>query len=439
MSFKIPFSRVTAKIKKEIGTKCSIKPSTSQYIENPVNINVFRVCKETNNLIIPLSLWPNYSKTFPNDYSNTASFIPKIDLFTKETDPKGYRDQDVVFNEAWNNLKTDGHTFLELNTGFGKTCLGTMLAAKTGCKTLVICHLDKVNTQWKESFERFTTAKVQILKTNKIDETADVYICGIKKAYNMRDQLGFVKTVLFDEAHIATTSAATGILLHIYPRFLVGLTATLKRVDGLHSLLELYFGPMNNYIKRNEVKPFTVIKYNTGFKPIVNYRQVFGKVTLDWVGVKNSLSYNKDRQKLICDLVLKYKDRKIMVLVDRIELCKNLISDLKDIESVTGLYGSIKKHNSDARVLIASSSKAGVGFDQPGLDMLIIASDVKNVTQWEGRIRCDDNIIIDLVDDLSTLENHWKLREKWYRKRGATIIVEGKRMLEEPVVQRMLN
>lgn len=427
MSFSIPFSMITEEIKKNIAIKCRIKPSASQYAENPPPIDCFRVSKETKEIFLPLGIWREYYKEFPNNFTLNTNFKTKSPLFTLKTDPKKYRDQDVVFNQAVTELKNNGHTFLSLATGFGKTCLGTQLSSFTKCKTLVICHLDKVNHQWKESFEKFTTAKVQIVKGNKLDETCDVYICGIKKALNIKDKLTTIGigTVIFDEAQISTVSACIGILLHIKPRNLIGLSATPKRPDGLHALLELYFGDMKNFITRNEVKDFTVIKYITNIKPDVKYRLVRGKTTLDWTHIKNSLSYNDKRRKIIIELVRKYQKNKIMVLADRIETCKNLVEDLEMVgENVSGLYGNIKKHDSEARVLIASTSKAGVGFDQPGLDLLIITSDVKNVTQWEGRIRCSNNIVVDMVDDFSTLENHWKIREKWYQKRGATIKVE---------------
>lgn len=433
MSFSIPFSSLTEELKTQIAKECTIKPKPSQYEEDPKPIQIFRVDKEAKRVFIPLGLWKNYTDEFPNDFEYDGIGVKgTIPLFTKETDPKNYRDQDVVYEQAMNQLNDDGYVFLNLATGFGKTCLGTQLSAGCGLKTLVICHLDKVNQQWVESFRKFTDAKVQLVKT-KIDMTADVLVMGIKKAYNLRDKLPMIGTVIFDESHISTTSAATGILLHIQPAYLIGLSATPHRPDGLHSLFDLFFEDPKKFIVRFETKDFVVIKYKTKYKPEVTYSLVKGKSTMNWTNVKNSLSYNKERQLEIVELIRKYNDKKIMVLIDRIQSCKDIIVTLEERgESVTGLYGNIKKHDSDARVLVATTSKAGVGFDQPGLNMLIITSDVKTVAQWEGRIRCSNNLIIDMVDDFRTLENHWNIREKWYRKRGAEIQYHGeKRMISK--------
>jgi len=64
-------------------------------------------------------------------------------------------------------------------------------------------------------------------------------------------------------------------------------------------------------------------------------------------------------------------------------------------------------------------------LDDPSLTMLIVAADMKNVKQCEGRIRTKDNIVYDVVDNYRTLETHWSIREKWYLKRGAVIVPGG--------------
>ena len=46
-----------------------------------------------------------------------------------------------------------------------------------------------------------------------------------------------------------------------------------------------------------------------------------------------------------------------------------------------------------------------------------------------GRIRTSDNTIYDIVDDFVTLERHWKMREKWYDQRGATVVTGGERKM----------
>jgi len=92
------------------------------------------------------------------------------------------------------------------------------------------------------------------------------------------------------------------------------------------------------------------------------------------------------------------------------------------------------------RVLVAGMKKAGIGFNDPTLTMLILATDRRDVIQFEGRIRTTNNIIYDLVDDYKTLETHWRQRLAWYTKRGAMIETICQRPKKSKVPQyRMLK
>ena len=56
-------------------------------------------------------------------------------------------------------------------------------------------------------------------------------------------------------------------LQYIYPRYLIGLSATPYRPDGLNDLLTIYFG--NYKIVRKLYCPHSVYRVNTGFTPKV--------------------------------------------------------------------------------------------------------------------------------------------------------------------------
>ena len=86
------------------------------------------------------------------------------------------------------------------------------------------------------------------------------------------------------------------------------------------------------------------------------------------------------------------------------------------------LFIKNKKYDSTAKIIIGQIKKCGTGFNDPELNMLILATDCKDVRQREGRIRQVGGIIYDFVDDMKTFENHWKLREEWYLQRGAHVV-----------------
>ena len=351
---------------------------------------------------------------------------------TIETDPAGRgRDQDVVVAEALARLELEGAIFIASYTGYGKTATAIYLSLTLGLKTIVICHFDIVRKQWPGEYEKFSGGNVtiQFLKGTgcKLDPDADVYIVGIQKAANMSvDDFITIGTVIIDEAHIATVAAFTRTLLKFQPRYLIGLSATPDRPDGLHSLLTNYFGDMNEFIVRKEVKDFTVYKLQTPFKPEISYTVVRGRTVPNWNAIINSIEENPKRWKLIADLAIEYPEEKIIILCNRNVLAKGVFGILNEGgESVELLIGTTRKYDNTKRVLVAGFKKGGVGLNDPDLTMAIIASDTKDVRQYEGRIRTTNNIIYHLVDYYKPFQNHWEDCERWYSEKGAEIKTLG--------------
>jgi len=126
---------------------------------------------------------------------------------------------------------------------------------------------------------------------------------------------------------------------------------------------------------------------------------------------------------MIVNIVRMFRERNFLILSKRVEQVKYLVNRLlEEGEDVTSLVG-IKKHfDYSSRILVATIQKAGVGFDHPKLDSLIIASDVQEYfVQYLGRVfRVEDNvpIIFDLLDDFSVLKSHYYTRRKVYISHG---------------------
>ncbi|HMP28226.1 MAG TPA: DEAD/DEAH box helicase family protein [Saprospiraceae bacterium] len=426
MALALNSSYITLELASLISKKCVAKASKSQYEDNPDPIYCFEVAEEEGIIYVPLGIWKDVidEENLPVKYPKT-NVTCKKKLYTLETDPKGYRDQDVVFEEALVKLENDRVLFLALSTGFGKTTLGNYFACYTKLKTAVLCHIDKVNEQWIEEFTKFTNAKVQRVKGSKpIDPNADVYIIGVQKASKIpREQLSHIGLVIFDEAHVATVTAFKTSLLRFQPKYVIGLSATPRRADGLHKLLTMYFGPRKEFIHRQEVKEFTVYKVNTPFKPSIKYTMVKGVMVPDWCHIVNSIEYNEERHDYIVKLIMSHPNHKILVLSGRQNQSKSIYKKAVEAgeKSIKLLIGTTKDDGISKRVTIAGTKKAGTGYDDPELNMLIIASDCKNVEQWEGRLRTVGCIIFTLIDDYKTFENHWKIQEAWFLKKGATI------------------
>lgn len=332
-------------------------------------------------------------------------------------------EQIVVEKEALTRLSAKGSVMISCATGFGKTAMSIKLSTTIKMKTLVIVNKLVLISQWQESINKFCPeATIQCLSPRSILEDADYYIINAQNIEKMGKK--FFKHIglcIVDEVHLIVAESLSRCLQYIYPRYLIGLSATPYRPDGLNELLNIYFGDYK--IIRELRCPHTVYRVNTGFTPKVE-KTWDGKI--DWGSILASQSGNQDRNELICNIIQQYPNRTFLVLIKRIEQGKYLLDRLKEMnENVTDLIGNNQEFDKEARILVGTCQKVGVGFDHDRLDTLLLATDIEEYfIQYLGRVfrRKDANpIIFDLVDNNSTLLKHFKTRQKIYENAGGTI------------------
>ena len=434
MSLKISKKNLTQREINEIKNDCFVEGNENQY--GPAA--TLRAYGETgNSLYVPFAYAKSRFKKSPN--KNTEFPKTSYDFYDKEypfrTD--GGRDQEVVFKEATELIRNHRSVLLSLRCGYGKTYTGIRLAHSIGLKCAVLAHATILFGQWIESIEKFTGAKVQAVDTDGVlDPDADFYIFNIAYVHKrwkketqswISEKIGRYKdiigTLIVDEAHIACAENMSKSLLHFNPRVMIGLTATPVRKDGMDKVLELYFGKYDTTrIIRISSDPFTVYRLPTKIKPQF-VRNSFGKK--DWNSVIKYLVENKDRNQLIINLISKFNTHNILVLTKRKEHCKLLSTELTKLGITnTVMTGTTKKYDKQARVLLSTYSKLGVGFDDTRLNMLIIACSVTEVEQYAGRLRDGEGkkrVIIDLVDDDPNCLSHWRARRTWYISRNGNV------------------
>ncbi len=445
MAFSLPLADLTSDEKSVIKLDFTVKKNVSQFNPNPDPRICFTINKSLGKVYLPLGKWNMFYEDFPysrRDYPRTTVQFTKT-LYTLETDPRGIRDQVTLVQEIKDQLKKRRTCLIAAHTGYGKTMCAIYLIAWSKMKTVVLVFSDLLQRQWKKEIEAATTAKVQLVKNSKdpIDPDADIYIIGVKRASAMDRRLfDGIGMVVIDEAHIATETGFCQTLLKFQPYYLLGATATPTRPDGLHKIFYLYFGSKKEFIVREETnKKFTVVKYQTRYQPEIDYMVVYGRLTMNWSKIQTSIAEIPERHSEIVKIILRHPDDKIMILSGRQVQSKAIYNLLIEAgESTELLIGRKKvKDLGKWRVLVAEMKKAGVGFDDPDLTMMVIITDVKDIRQYEGRIRTDDCLIYDIVDDFKTFETHWRQREKWYRKKGAKIEIQGTlRQDSQPIQSR---
>lgn len=337
-------------------------------------------------------------------------------------------------NKALSKLQTHKCLILSCFTGFGKTVTAINMASKIKLKTFIVVPKKPLLTQWKLEIEKFLPgATSMIIDPSKLkldlENVPDFCIsnaCNVHKIdKNFLKKYGFV---IVDEAHLQMTEKLSENLLHLTPRYLLGITATPYREDGYNQLFNLFFGDEKVSFTLN--KKHIVYRVKTGFIPNKekylkygpNYRQ-----KIDWNNILDEQAKDEERNKIIINIIKRFKDRTFLVLVKRIEHGEYLIHHLKESgENVTSLLGKQQIFDKEARILIGTNSKIGTGFDHPKLDTLLCACDmVAYYIQFIGRVMRTKDVeplIFDLVDSHPILKKHFDKRSKVYIKHGGEIV-----------------
>lgn len=332
-------------------------------------------------------------------------------------------EQKEVRKEAIKQLSNSGSVLLSMYCGFGKSSTSMKLSCDIGLKTLIIVNKLILIKQWEEGIKTFCpNASVQKLTTKSKKDNCNFYIINAQNVEKMgKSFFSDIGTVIVDEAHLIMAETLSRCLQWVTPRYLIGLTATPYRVDGLNALLDLYFGKYK--IIRTLWREHIAYKVSTGFKPTIELAQN-GRV--NWSSVLESQASDIDRNELIIKILKHYSERNFLVLTKRVAQGEYLVKRLmEEGENVTSLFGSNQEYNVTSRILVGTNSKCGTGFDHAKMDALLLACDLEQYfVQYLGRVfRTKDvkPIIFDLVDDYSLLSKHFNTRRKIYQDLGGEV------------------
>jgi superfamily II DNA or RNA helicase len=326
--------------------------------------------------------------------------------------------------KALDFLNKNGSILLALHVGFGKSILSLYLACQIRLKTLILVHRVILIDQWVDSIKTYCQdANIGKFPFKDEDDTNfDFVVMNIvnipKLSFDILKTFGLI---IVDECHLISTEHFSKSLQYLTPRYLIGLSATPYRKDGMDKILDIYFGP-DKLIEHLKIE-HVVYKIQTSYQPPILVQR---NGQIDWNHIIDSQSKHEKRNDMIVQIASFFKDRYILILCKRKEqvnvLCQKLLS-LN--ESVTRLIGNDKQFDKNARILIATINKAGVGFSHDILDTLILASDVEEYyIQYLGRItrRPDVKpIIFDIIDHNKTLKNHFRTRKTVYETIGGVI------------------
>lgn len=362
-------------------------------------------------------------------------------------------------------------------TGFGKTVVGAYLIAAVSLPTLVIVPKTALITQWKSQLERFLditdsrepvrTPKGRISKRQppligqigggKTAISHLVDIASFQSLSGKDPQTGepIVKElvrdyglIICDECHHAAAPQLELVLKSAPAKYVYGLSATPERSDGLTRALSMLCGPLRHVVDpkaqaiqqgiQRVVRPrFTGIRLPS-YEPGSSFNQILDLLCAhsarNGLIIEDALSATEDgRHPLVLSKRKKHADELCRLLKDRghdpILLTGEI--DKKDREAI---LNSLPSFEHEHRVIVATESLLGEGFDLTYLDTLLIATPISwdgSITQQAGRLHRNHAgkqrvEIFDYVDlSIPMLARMHQKRLKTYARLGYEVYAEA--------------
>lgn len=291
-------------------------------------------------------------------------------------------------------------------TGGGKTIMAISMIAERKQPTLIVAHAKELLNQWIDRIETFLGiprddigmiggGRKKVGKQITVALVQSLYKCASEVA----PHIGFL---IVDEAHRTPSRTFTEAVSAFDCKYILGLSATPWRRDGLSKLIFWYVGDVVHEVnKASLVESGDVLRaeivprettFESSFNAVKEYSKMLSELTQDPV-----------RNRLIVNDVAKEARNgpgACVVLTDRKTHCSAfqgllqrkgvkaevLTGDTPDLER-KAIVDSLNKGR--VKVLIATGQLIGEGFDCKELSTLFLTTPIKfdgRVLQYLGRV-----------------------------------------------------
>ena len=342
-----------------------------------------------------------------------------------------------------NKLMEYDNGILHAPTGFGKTVVACNLIAKRGVNTLIVVHNLSLLKQWQERIKEFLDVEnVGQIGGGKNKVTNVIDVASIKTLWNKGEVNEITKNygmIIIDECHHLAAYTYEKAINSVNSKYVYGFTATPNREDGHSPIVKMQCGNI-----RYEVD-FKKFNENLGIPMTVKVKETYLKFVDPLINdytineINKLITKDMDRSEIIFnDVKEEYnKGKNILILTERIEHLEYLSSRMQKLTNNIFVYkGGLGKkvlNKNENKIILATGSYIGEGFDDSSLDALFLTmpiSGITKVTQYTGRLhRKNDKkkeiIIYDYVDkNFKQTRNMFEKRRKTYEKLGYEIIDE---------------
>lgn len=355
-------------------------------------------------------------------------------------------------------------------TGFGKTVIGAYLIASIGLPTLVIVPKTALIAQWRSQLEQFLdiTDNREPVRTPKgrisqkqppligqigggktavsglVDVASFQSLSGKDRQTGepiAKDLVRNYGLIICDECHHAAAPQLELVLKSAPAKYVYGLSATPERSDGLTKALSMLCGPLRYVIDpktqaiqqgiQRIVRPrFTGIRL-PAYEPGASFNQILDPLCAH--AARNELivddaleAASNGRHPLVLSKRKKHTDELFRLLKDRGHEPILLTGEI-DAKERKAILSSLPGFEHEHRIIVATESLLGEGFDLSYLDTLLIATPISwdgSITQQAGRLHRSHEgkrrvEIFDYVDlSIPMLARMYQKRLKTYAKLG---------------------
>jgi len=428
--------------------------------DNDETVNLY-FTETTTTLTIPRYFFDNFEKiklneTIQEDFNNIKEIQDINFNFT-------LRDYQIdIVKKTHEHLLNNNCGLLSVGCGRGKTIMAIKIISLLKLKTLVVVHKEFLQEQWINRIQSSSNVSIGIIQGDKCEIDGKDIVIGMIQSISKRDygpDLNQFGLLIYDEAHHVPAKMFSLTLKKLCTKYILGLSATFNRKDGLIKVLHWYLGDFIYKEPQKFNKAVVVKKINfmsNSNKYHDKTRWIKGQHRPDMNAMLDDIisldSRNKVILRVLYNLIDRDCDRKIIILSHR-------IAHLEYLKEKTDKH--IKEHNlniktayfigklnknerrdaeDNADLFFASYDMAQEALDIPRLNTAIFATPKKDIVQTVGRIQRTilgvgdiKPLIIDIVDNLNLFKNHSRLRDKYYKK--AKYLIEQYYCCDKKVVK----
>lgn len=375
-------------------------------------------------IIVPRGLTQKITNLFN---SNKAKLFIEDKRFIKPIDKLNFnltlKDEQQISLEK---ILLQDYSVLIAPPGFGKTAVAAAVIEKRNVNTLILVNKTHLLDQWIERLCEYFQIDIKTigkLGNGKKKLNSNLDISTLQSLKNRPELIEGYSQIVIDEVHHIPAVSFEIPLKRFKGKYILGLSATPARQDGMHPIMFMQCGEIAYELKKEISKIHKLKTVDSSFEALSD----------DFSLILNEMVEDFDRNNLIISEIEKLKDRNILVLSERIEHLNILyhLLDAKKIKSIL-IHGGLKskmkkeflKEANSSSIILSTSSFIGEGIDFSHLDAIVLTMPISywgRIVQYLGRIGRDGQecIAVDFFDENSPmLRSSFQKRQKGYKKMG---------------------